>query len=84
MAPKPRPLSGSDVIKALGRLGFDVVALRGSHAKLRRVTEDGQRQALVVPIHRELAAGTLLGIYRQARKFTPERDLRPVFFPAVH
>lgn len=83
MAPKPRQLSGSDVIKALGRLGFDVVALRGSHAKLRRVTEDGQRQALVVPIHRELATGTLLAIYRQARKFIPERDLRPVFFSAV-
>lgn len=82
MAPKPRQLSGSDVIKALGRLGFDVVALRGSHAKLRRVTEDGQRQALVVPIHRELATGTLLAIYRQARKFIPERDLRPVFFSA--
>jgi len=84
VAPKPRALSGSDVIKALGRLGFDVVALRGSHAKLRRITDDGQRQALVVPIHRELATGTLLAIYRQARKFIPERDLRPVFFPPVH
>ncbi len=84
MAPKPRPLSGSDVIKALGRLGFDVVSLRGSHAKLRRITEDGQRQALVVPIHRELATGTLLAIYRQARKFIPEHDLRQVFFPPVH
>lgn len=82
MAPKPRRLSGSDVIKALGRLGFDVVALRGSHAKLRRVTKDGQRQALVVPIHRELATGTLLAIYRQALKFIPERDVRPVFFSA--
>ncbi|MGE3405102.1 MAG: type II toxin-antitoxin system HicA family toxin [Vicinamibacterales bacterium] len=84
MAPKPRQLSGSDVIKALGRLGFDVVALRGSHAKVRRVTDDGQRQALLVPIHRELATGALLAIYRQARKFVAERDLRPVFFPSLH
>lgn len=80
MAPKPRRLSGADVITALGRLGFDVVAIRGSHAKLRRITEDGERQALLVPLHREPAIGTVLAAYRQALKFVPEKDLRPAFF----
>ena len=80
MAPKPRQLSGANVVKALGRFGFDVVAIRGSHAKLRRVTERGARQALAVPLHRELAIGTVLAVYRQALKFIPEEDLRPAFF----
>ncbi len=84
MAPKPRRLSGADVIRALGQLGFDVVAIRGSHAKLRRAMADGQRQALLVPLHRELASGTVLAVYRQTLKFVPERELRAVFFPPVH
>ena len=84
MAPTPRRLSGADIIKALGQLGFDVVAIRGSHARLRKLTADGHRQALLVPLHRELAIGTVLAVYRQALKFVPERELRAAFFPPVH
>ncbi|HKA28078.1 MAG TPA: type II toxin-antitoxin system HicA family toxin [Candidatus Binatia bacterium] len=80
MPPKLRRLSARDVLRALGELGFEVVSTRGSHAKLRRVTEHGTRETLTVPLHRILAPGTLQAIYRQAARYVPERDLRPRFF----
>lgn len=65
MAPRLKTLSGRDVVRGLGTLGFEVVATRGSHAKLRRVTPSGT-DTLTVPLHKELAPGTLRAIYRQA------------------
>jgi predicted RNA binding protein YcfA (HicA-like mRNA interferase family) len=75
-----RKLSGRDVLRALGKFGFEVVDTRGSHAKLRRVSASGERQILTVPLHKELAPGTLHAIFRQAMRFIPEADLRPWFF----
>lgn len=49
--PRLRRLSGNETIRALERLGFVQVRQRGSH---------------VVPLHRELAIGTLRGILKQA------------------
>jgi len=68
------------VCQVLGRLGFVVVATRGGDAKLRRTTPEGQRQILTIPLHRELAAGTLRATFRQACRFLPEKTLRPVLF----
>ena len=75
-----RRLSARDVCRILGGFGFEVVTTRGSHAKLRRVTQAGLRQTLTLPLHRELAPGTLRAIYRQACRFVPEDALRPLFF----
>ena len=80
MSPRLRRLSGRDVIRALGTFGFAVVNTRGSHAKLRRVGPDGARQMLTLPLHDELAAGTLHAIYRQALRYVPDDELRPHFF----
>ena len=80
MSPRPRALSAQEVCRALGRSGFEVVATRGSHAKLRRIIAGGRRQTPTVPLHRELAPGTLRAIFRQACRFVPEADLRPLFF----
>ena len=63
-------MSSRELLASLGRLGFEVVATRGSHAKLRRLATDGTRQTLTIPMHRELAPGTLLAIFRQARRFS--------------
>ena len=60
--PKLPPMSGRDLIDALGRLGFHEAGQRGSHVKLRR--ED---TICIVPLHRELKKGTLAGILRQAK-----------------
>jgi len=80
VAQRLRALGGADVVKAFRNFGFEVVATRGSHAQFRRVGPDGLRQTMTVPIHKELARGTLLAIYRQALRYIPDSDLRPWFF----
>ena len=80
MSPKLRRLAAREVLAALGAFGFEVVSTRGSHAKLRRVLATGARQILTVPLHRELAPGTLRAVFRQAIRFIPEDELRPYFF----
>ena len=79
MTPRLRTLSGRDVVRALGQVGFEVKRTRGSHATLSKRTAPGA-QTLTVPLHRELAPGTLHAIYRQALKFVAAEDLRPLFF----
>ena len=80
MSRRLRHLSSRELCIALGRLGFEVVATRGSHAKLRRTTAEGVSQTLTIPLHRELAPGTLRAIFRQACRFVPEGEVRPMFF----
>jgi len=55
-------VSGSEAVRALGTIGFARVSQRGSHVKLRNA--DGR--TVIVPLHRELAPGTLRSILRQA------------------
>ena len=63
--PKPRQLSGKEVIDIFEKFGFYEVSQKGSHIKLRRITVDGSRQTLVVPLHKKLDLGTAFGLYRQ-------------------
>ncbi len=60
---KPQPFRA--VKKKLERAGFVVVGQVGSHIKFARTTPEGTRTA-TVPQHREIAAGTLRSILRQA------------------
>jgi len=60
-----RRISGKEAIRALERLGFVQVRKRGSHVVLRKQTDQGN-VGCVVPLHPELAVGTLRGILRQA------------------
>ena len=59
-------VSGQEVVRALERIGFRTVRQRGSHVVLRRSEPSGDI-GCVVPLHRELAVGTLRSILRQAR-----------------
>jgi len=68
--PELRRISGQEAIRALEKLGFEQVRQRGSHAILKKQTPTGDI-GCVVPLHRELAIGTLRGILRQAG-VTPE------------
>lgn len=62
MSPSALPrVSGAEVVKALGRLGFQVVSTRGSHCKMR-----SSSTVAIVPLHKELAIGTLASVLRQA------------------
>ena len=69
--PKLRRVSGQEAIRALERLGFERVRQRGSHVVLKKQTPEGA-VGCVVPLHRELAIGTLRGILRQARVTSEE------------
>jgi predicted RNA binding protein YcfA (HicA-like mRNA interferase family) len=51
-------VSGTDVVKALQRLGFFLDRQRGSHAVLKKFAPQGER-GCVIPMHREVALGTL-------------------------
>jgi len=62
MSPSLPSVSGQQVVAALGRAGFEQVSQRGSHLKLRH--PDGR--LAIVPLHRELARGTLRSVLRQA------------------
>ncbi len=64
--PRLRRVSGQAAIHALERLGFVQVRQRGSHVVLKKHTPEGD-VGCVMPLHRELAIGTLRGILRQAR-----------------
>lgn len=77
--PRLKTLSGSDVVKIFLSFGFEVVAQRGSHVKLRRIFND-TRQTLTIPNHQELDRGTLHAIYRQALRYVSEEKLMPHFF----
>ena len=78
--PRLRRLTAREIVRVLGRHGFEVVSTRGSHAKLARTGPSGRREILIVPMHRQLTAGTVHAIYRQASRFVPEEALRHGFF----
>ncbi len=69
--PKLRRVSGEEAIRALERLGFIRVRQRGSHVILKKETAQGAI-GCVVPLHRELAIGTLHGILQQAKVVAEE------------
>jgi len=62
--PKLPVLSGKDIIKALSKIGFQHVRTSGSHAILNK--EDNGKITIPVPLHKELAKGTLKSIMNQA------------------
>jgi len=64
-------VSGEQTIRALKRLGFVAVRQRGSHVILRKETEPGA-VGCSVPLHKELAVGTLRGILKLAKVSTEE------------
>lgn len=53
-------LSGAELIKLLTKAGFQMIRQKGSHVSLQKGT-----YKTVVPLHDELAKGTLNGILKQ-------------------
>lgn len=58
-------ISGEETIKLLSSLGFKKVSQKGSHVKLRGIRH-GKKRTVIVPLHKELAPGTLSSILKQA------------------
>jgi len=63
--PKLPVLSGKEAIKALSKIGFEHVRTKGSHAILNKQTDKG-KVTIPVPLHKELAKGTLKSIMNRA------------------
>jgi predicted RNA binding protein YcfA (HicA-like mRNA interferase family) len=57
----PRDISGSDTVKALRRLGFEVSRQEGSHIRMSKGALH-----VTIPNHKTIAVGTLKNILRQA------------------
>lgn len=68
--PPLRPLPYREVKRKLEAAGFTEISQKGSHVKFSKQTDQGLRTA-IVPNHREVKAGTLRSILRQAG-LTPE------------
>ena len=63
----PKSTSGKNVIKILVKyFGFFVVSQKGSHVKLKKLTPQGNI-VTIVPMHRELAFGTLRSVLDLAK-----------------
>lgn len=58
-------VSGKDLVKALHKQGFRIVARRGSHVRMKRRRKGQPTRVTVIPMHKELAPGTLHAIRRQ-------------------
>jgi predicted RNA binding protein YcfA (HicA-like mRNA interferase family) len=69
--PKLPRISGAEAIRALERLGFTQTRQRGSHVVLKRTGAE-RVTGCVVPLHVDLATGTLRGILKQAGVTTEE------------
>jgi predicted RNA binding protein YcfA (HicA-like mRNA interferase family) len=59
-------LSGREIIRTLERLGFAQARQRGSHVVMKKSTPEGSI-GCVVPMHDEVAIGTLRSILKQAK-----------------
>lgn len=77
--PKLKVLSGPELVRIFSHFGFSVLGQKGSHLKVGRVQE-GSRQVLTIPNHKELDRGTLKAIYNQALRYIPDHELRGFFY----
>jgi len=68
--PKLPLVSGAKAVKALQRLGFFVDRQRGSHVVMKKITAGGER-GCVIPMHKEVAIGTLRSALKLA-EVSPE------------
>ena len=58
-------LTPKEIIKALSKIGFEEVSQNVSHAKYKYDSMPQQR-ILIIPMHSEIAKGTLKNILEQA------------------
>ena len=75
-----RTYSGQEIIKALQKWGYKRIDQTGSHVKLRYIDPNtAEKRTVMVPLHDELATGTLRSIADQAgatdfQKFLDEME----------
>ena len=65
MTPKLPVVSGEDLIRVLRRFGYEVVRQKGSHVRLPNESAP-EGLPVTVPLHKELAKGTLNNILKDS------------------
>ncbi|ADL41973.1 YcfA family protein [Caldicellulosiruptor obsidiansis OB47] len=63
MSPKYPVLKPQEIIRALKKAGFREVSQKGSHFKLKK---ENPTSIVIIPMHEEVARGTLKSILEQA------------------
>ena len=63
MSSKYPVLPPEKIIKTMKKFGFYKISQRGSHAKY---INDGTKKVFIIPMHNEIAKGTLKSILEQA------------------
>ena len=63
--PRTPRVTGAELVRALRRLGWEIVAQRGSHVQLRHAMRDGR---VTVPVHagETIGPGLLRSVLEQA------------------
>jgi predicted RNA binding protein YcfA (HicA-like mRNA interferase family) len=57
-------VSGTELVKALQKVGFIILRQKGSHVSMEKIDSAGQWRT-IVPMHREITRGTLHDILKQ-------------------
>jgi predicted RNA binding protein YcfA (HicA-like mRNA interferase family) len=65
MTAKLPVVSGDDLVRVLRKFGYEIVRQKGSHVRLRN-EGSAKRLPVTVPLHKELARGTLKSILADA------------------
>ena len=63
MSSKYPILSPNQIITALSKVGFEKISQKGSHAKYKNLKT---QRIYIIPMHKEIARGTLKSILEQA------------------
>lgn len=63
MSPKPNLVSGRQLVKIFEKLGYEKIAQKGSHIKVKNSTTGN---VAIIPDHKELDRWTLKTILKQA------------------
>jgi predicted RNA binding protein YcfA (HicA-like mRNA interferase family) len=58
----PRDLNGTELTKALGRLGYEISRQKGSHMRITTLVHGEHHE--VIPAHKPLKHGTLSAILK--------------------
>jgi len=76
---KLRVLSGRDILRFLQKEGFKIEYGKGSHCKLFKLI-GGEKESITIPLHKEIAKGTLRAIYNQASRYVSPSELKKFFY----
>lgn len=66
MGSKYPVLKPAEIIAVLNKFGFSFVSQKGSHIKMRKLSNDQLTRTVIVPNHYEVSKGTLQAILEQA------------------